>query len=245
MNKLTALLSAAALLVPLVVSAANFEGTVSMNMTDPRGNVMPVTISAKAPLTRMDFETPQGAAGMIMDQGKQQVTILMPQQRMYMVQPIPAGAAEKAAKDADVVPEKTNEHAKIAGYDTTKYVLKTKDGSTDIWVTDQLGTFMGFGTNAMASMGPRRGRASSSEARWEKAFEGKDAFPLRVTSTNASGKQTFQMEATAVEKKSLPDSTFTPPADYQMFDMGAMMRGGGMPGGMPGMPGGGHPPREK
>ena len=114
MNKLTALLSAAALLVPLVVSAANFEGTVSMNMTDPRGNVMPITISAKAPLTRMDFETPQGAAGMIMDQAKQQVTILMPQQRMYMIQPIPAGTAEKAAKEDSRIAKSSQRNSRVS-----------------------------------------------------------------------------------------------------------------------------------
>ncbi len=233
MKLLPSLMAATALLSPLVMSAANFEGRVTMAMTDKRGTTIPMTISAKAPHTRMDFETPQGAAGMIVDQGKQEVTILMPQQKMYMVQPTPNAAVDEAMKDNTGAPEKTDEHAKIAGYDTTKYVMKTKDGTTDIWVTDQLGTFMGFGTEAMSSFGRRGKRGNSAEDAWEKAFQGKDAFPLRVISTGPSGKQTFKMEATSVEKKSLPDSTFVPPSDFQKLDMSAM---GGM---------GGRPPREK
>ena len=33
------------------------------------------------------------------------------------------------------------------------------------------------------------------------------------------------MEVTGIEKKSLPDSMFTPPEDYKKFDMGGMMKG--------------------
>lgn len=243
MKKLTSLISAAAILVPVAVSAASFEGRVVMKVTDAHGSVVPMTISLKSPLTRMDFETPQGAAGMIMDQSKQQVTILMPEQKMYMVQPIPASAAEPATKGGELAPEKTNEHEKIAGYDTTKYVLKGKNSTTEIWVTDQLGTFLGLGTNAMSGFGARRGgRSNAANAGWEKAFEGKDAFPLRVIETGTNGKQSSRMEATSVEKKSIPDSAFAPPADYQMLDMGAMMQGRGMPGGMPGSA---RVPREK
>ena len=58
------------------------------------------------------------------------------------------------------------------------------------------------------------------------------------------------MEATAINKQSLPDSTFQPPPGYQKFDMGGMMKDmGGMMGdgmgdmmdGMNGMMGGGGP----
>lgn len=55
-------------------------------------------------------------------------------------------------------------------------------------------------------------------------------FPLRVVSTDKGSKETFRMEATEVKKESLPDSLFAPPADYQKFDMGGMMRGMGLPG---------------
>jgi hypothetical protein len=64
---------------------------------------------------------------------------------------------------------------------------------------------------------------------------GKGVFPLRVVTTTG-GKETYRMEATAVEKTALPASTFAAPADFK--NLSDMMRGMGMPGGIPGMPGG-------
>jgi len=46
-----------------------------------------------------------------------------------------------------------------------------------------------------------------------------------VVSKNSKGKETTRMEATAVEKTSLPASDFAPPAGFEKFDMGAMMKG--------------------
>ena len=44
-------------------------------------------------------------------------------------------------------------------------------------------------------------------------------------SKDKSGKQTFKMEATAINKQTLPESLFTPPAGYQKLDMGGLMKG--------------------
>ena len=60
-------------------------------------------------------------------------------------------------------------------------------------------------------------------------------FPLRVVGYNAAGAEDMRMEATKIEKKTLPDTDFVPPADYKVIDMAAMMQGLG---GKPGAPGG-------
>src|SRR5690606_21257588 len=110
--------------------------------------------------------------------------------------------------------------AKILGYTATKYI-STGDGTkTDLWLAEGLGTFMGFNTNPMAG-----GRRKAAPQAWERALAGKELFPLRVTGRDKSGRESFQLEVTAIDKTSLPDSLFVPPAGYQKFDMGGMMKG--------------------
>lgn len=236
MKILTSAFVALALSAPIAVSAAGFEGKVAMKLTGQNGREMPMTFNLKSGLARIDVETGGHSFSAIMDSAKQQMTMLMPEQHMYMVRPMPKPAPTTDNKKAeDVGIEKTDEHAKILGYDTTKYVAKTPQGTTEIWVTDQLGTFPGI------NPGPGRPGRPARQQAWEEAFRGKDAFPLRVVGTSAEGKETNRMEVTSIEKVSLPDSLFAPPADYQEFNMEKMM------GGRMGMPGGMHPsapPRE-
>ena len=99
-----------------------------------------------------------------------------------------------------------------------------------IRLAEGLGAFMApSGGNPM---GGGRSGGGGGQA-WERALAGKELFPLRVVSLDKGGKQTFRMEATAIDRKSLPDSLFAPPAGYQKFDMGGMMKGM-MPPGLPG-----------
>jgi len=66
---------------------------------------------------------------------------------MYMVQPIAGkAAASNSADPSGVSFEKTGVTEKILGYDCTKYVAKTKDTTSELWVTEQLGAFMRYGT---------------------------------------------------------------------------------------------------
>jgi hypothetical protein len=93
-----------------------------------------------------------------------------------------------------------------------------------MWLAEGLGTFMSFNqSNPMAGGRSGRGGAQPSQD-WERALAGKELFPLRVVSKDKSGKDSFKMEATAINKQTLPDSLFTPPASYQKLDMG-MMKG--------------------
>ena len=88
-------------------------------------------------------------------------------------------------------------------------------------------------------MGGGRKRGGPPSQAWERALAGKDLFPLRVVGLDRSGKETFRMEVTSIEKQTLPDSLFVPPADYTKMDMGGMMQGMGIPGlpGLKGFPG--------
>jgi hypothetical protein len=247
MKKLIPLLLAAVLATPTAFLAATFEGKVAMKITGPREGPSQMTFSLKEGFTRIDVAAAKGpAAAMIFDQAKEQMTILMLEQKMFMIRPVPKPAATAATPAGDmgtVGVVKTGATENILGYDCVKYTSQSKDGTTETWVTDQLGAFMGMGAggNSMGGMGGRRGPGAGAPPAqaWEQALTGKNMFPLRVVTT-AGGKETFRMEATSVDKVALPASTFAPPADFR--DIGEMMRGMGMPGGMPGMPGGMKPP---
>ena len=207
-----------------------------MKMSGPKDAPPTMTFSVKEGYTRLDMSGAEGRnAGIIFNMAKQEMTILMLDQKMYMTQaltPAQVAAASGAESVAGVAVTTTRE--KILGYDCVKYVVQSKEGTSEIWATDQLGAFLGFGGSPTG--GGRRGPGGRQAPQgWEEAITGKGVFPLRVVTT-VSGKETFRLEATAVEKVTLPASLFTPPADFQ--DLSGMMRGMGMPSGIPGLPGG-------
>lgn len=218
----TALLSCL-LLVPSLVSAKTFEGTVSMTMSDGRNGTHQITYSIKGSKirTQMMGGAAQNTAA-ILDLDQQQVIVLMPAQSMYMVMPMKQtmDQVSSANVSADTTLENTGINKEILGYECTKYLAKSSDGVTEIWATDQLGAFMGLGSmqNPMA-----RGKA---KAAWEKALDGKNFFPLLVITPGKNG-DSFTLKTTAIEPQSLAPSLFEAPADYRKFDMGAMMQGMG------------------
>jgi len=228
-----------ALFIPVAASAASFEGKVTMKMTGPKGMPPTMTFSLKEGFSRIDMNAEGHNAAVIYDAAKQQTTMLMLDQKMYMTQALPkpqvtaAGMAEGAAGAAVEV---TTTKEKILGYDCVKYVAQTKEGTSEMWVTDQLGAFLGFGGPPPMGGGKRgSGGGAPAPQGWEAAITGKGVFPLRVVTT-AGGKETFRLEATAIEKVAVPASAFYPPSDFQ--NLSEMLKGLGMPGGIPGMPGG-------
>ena len=202
-----------------------------MNMTGSKGDApSTVTLFLKEGMMKMDMATERGQFTTIMDLKNRQTTLIMHEQRMYMVQPIrqdteqhPQESMNKEfPKDVQITTEKDT----ILGYDCTKIIATGKDGTSEIWITDQLGQFMGF------TRGGPFGGQRQVPPQWETILKGKDFFPLRVVVHNKD-KQVSRMDVTSVEKKHFSDSDFAVPDGYQKFDMGSMFRGA-FPGGAPG-----------
>jgi hypothetical protein len=233
---LVALVALVALFAPVAVFAANFEGKITMKMSGPKDAPPAMTFSLKEGFSRLDMIGGGQNAAVIYDVAKQQITILMLDQKMYMIQAMPKletspGGLATSATDGTL--KVTTIREKILGYDCVKYVEKSPEGTSEIWATDQLGGFQGFGGPPAGS--DQRGPGAPPPQGWETALAGKGVFPLRVITT-AGGKETFRLEATAVEKVALPAQLFYAPADYQ--DLSAMLKSMGMSGGIPGLPGG-------
>jgi len=225
MNLFTRLTTTGVLLLAPAAFAANaFEGKVSMTMTSSRGESHALNYMMKGSTMRMDME---GApASTIMDMGKRQMTILLHQQRMYMVRPMPepqhqtqAGSEGSPSSPHDMPDvQSTGKTEKILGYTCNQFLIKDGDKTTEVWLAPDLGMFMGL--NAGGSPFGGRGRGNPEvAAKWEQVFKGKAGFPLRVITREASGKESMRMEVTKIEKGGVSDSDFTPPGDYRPFQM--------------------------
>jgi len=207
-------------------SAQPFEGKIRLKMTGQTGSskhtgndsAVFMDYSLKGGLIRVDMDNGTGMSfGSIIDPAKHEVTMLMPQQKMYMVRKMPESST---APQSDTEFVRTGETETILGYKCEKVIVKSKNGDAEIWGAEGLGTFQ-----SMSAGGPM-GRAAPKGA-WEASLAEHGFFPLRMVSRDKSGKELMRMEAVSVDKQSLPDSTFAPPADFQKFAMPAIPGFGG------------------
>ena len=244
------LLFAGALVVTTALHAASFEGKVRMQMSDgpaKSSEVVLIDYLIKEGLFRMEMQ-PTDKSGknsgspisIIMDGKKEEATMLMPSEKMYMVMSTaqktspstatPRGDAPRpaAGKMPNVTFEKTGETETILGYKCEKYLLKEENKTIAMWLTSELGDFAGFGPTATGAMAGMKGGNRAAAQAWAGSLVGKGLFPMRVVGTTPDGKENLRMEVTAIEKKSLPASDFAPPAGWKKFEMpnmGDMMKG--------------------
>lgn len=212
------------LLVPSFLSAKTFEGTVKMTMSDSRDATHQISYSIKGALIRTDVSGERGmTAAAIIDTDKELITVLMPAQSMYMTMPMQQTMDQVSSGSVshDTTLENTGITKQILGYECTKYLSQGSEGTTEIWATTELGSFMGLGGGMQGPMGGNKPKPA-----WEQAIAGKDFFPLLVIG-QGKGKNKFTLTTTSVERMSLSDSLFEAPAGYRKFDMGAMMQGMG------------------
>jgi hypothetical protein len=204
-------------------AADTFEGKISLAVTAERGRTMNMDYSLKGQKVRMDMSAEGNLVSSIMDLGKMEMLMLMPDQQMYMVMPMKQKveqAMEKAgANTADV--EVTGKTETILGYKCNQILVKDKGLVTEVWAAEGLGAFMGLSGGGPMG-GGMMGGGKPASAKWEEALKGKGGFPLRVITRDAKGKESFKMEATKIQPGSLPDSQFTAPAGYQKFAMPGM-----------------------
>ncbi len=222
MKRIALLLAPLALAVPAAHSAEPFEGKVAFTMTSGAGVPNEVSYTIKGAHVLISAGN---AVGIIMDRDKNEVTMMMPQQRMYMVRPLPqppAGLQAPNGATQGVSLQDTGATEKILGYSCKKYLVKTSSSTTELWLTDQLGSFIGLG---QAMGGGRPGGRTGPVQAWEQALQGKNFFPMRVVGQNSSGAEMFRLEVNAVDKQPVEDSVFSPPADWKKLDLGSMMGG--------------------
>lgn len=233
MNRPILLAFACCVLAAGSVRADPFEGKIDMSITTGGGQPQTIQYETRGDQVRMNVSGKGQQVSMIMDLSKEQMLILIPQRRMYLVRPLPAmgpgadsgpGNTQPTTTPRDSGLVHTGEKATILGYPCTKYTVAGQGGTVEVWATDELGNFAGFGGIARGPHGGMPGSAPPAE--WEQALVGKGFFPLKVTGTDSQG-HPFKLEVTSVQRESLPASEFSPPEGYQEFNMGGFMGGAG------------------
>jgi hypothetical protein len=225
-------LVASSFVAPVLAQPAGFEGIVAFKMGS-KGGGAEMTQMYKGMKNRTEISGRGENTAMIMDMTTGVMTVLMPQQKMYMVMDMKkAGQAAagmpfgKGRKDTGVgagVPtamasiKATGRKETIAGHECEYYVMGEK-GEAEVCSAKGLGMFM-MGQSpmggAMGGMAALAALGTNSDA--VKLFTD-GFFPLKMVNTEG-GKKEVVMEATRVEKKTLDASLFVPPPDYKEMKM--------------------------
>lgn len=219
-------------LLPAAPLAAQFEGTITMKMSDPA--MGKESIEAKYYIKGDRFAMGMTAPASAGPMAGQEIRMLFnpSAQKMTMLMPVAGemaammGGAKGIKMEMDLkdlptdnakAPEgsvkKLGTSQTIAGRACDDYEITSDGDPFQMCLTDGLGRFM------MAA-GGGMGR-DASVPKWARNLEGK--FPLKVSDKRGRG----MMEVTAITEGTVPASVFAIPSDYQ--DMGGMMGGmGGM-----------------
>lgn len=239
MKIIRALIPLCVLLLPVTLRADPFVGKLTVRFTDSNQSNKDkgphvMTYSMKEGFVRLDMDA-KGFGGMIMNLKEKQMIILMPQQKMYMVNVFTPTADQQAkaqarAQEANVQIKDTGEKETILGYSCEKFIVTDAKGlTTELWLAHDLQGFTGM------NPGAGLGRHPQVPAAWEDLAKN-GGFPMRVVSSDSKGEK-FRMEVTSVDPQSLADSVFEVPAGWQKFDMAAMF-GAAAKGMIPGGSGG-------
>jgi hypothetical protein len=221
MKRLASLVLALSVLSAGLAAPAAFEGKIRMRITS-EGKPQEIQYAMKGARLRMEMSDGKKTMASIVDMKALQVLLLMPDEKMYMVMPFRGAMEQAQAAAAESSFEKTADTAVILGYKTTKYLARTKGEKepVEIWAAEGIGAY--FNPDDFGSMAGKR-----KPAAWELQLREKGFFPLRTVTKDKRGRET-RMEVIALDKSSLPDSLFVPPADFKRFEMpglGGLLKG--------------------
>jgi hypothetical protein len=213
-----------ALAVPATgVAAQAFEGVVTQKMSAGGMNAE-MTVYVKGDKFRQDMSG-MGMPGsaVVVDGSKNEIFMLMSEQKMYMRVPAPP---PRQGEGAAVQFTATGRKETIAGHECEHYTVKADNTDVDVCVATGLGVF--YGTGGGNPMGGRRGGGGggdgmSNAAMRELARQFKDGFfPLKIQSQTDRGP--VSIEVTKIEKKAVSDDMFVIPEGFTEMRMGG--RGG-------------------
>jgi hypothetical protein len=249
----------------------NFEGEVTMSVSGKglgsggAASSKPKTLvfELKSPKVRIDAgndlatDNPmlaQGAAFIVDPPGKKAYALIVAQKKAIVFDFDKAKGGLKLPKlggDARGAPsappdppkiEKTGKKEIVAGYQCEVWKITSKTGHADACLAE------GIKWIDLTDIG-----LQSPEFAAVAAVSDFNHFPLRMVAFDEKNVETSRMEATKIDKKTLDDSHFVVPPDYQVVDLAALLGGFLPPAGAgvgsgrrpPGLPPGFVPPQPK
>jgi uncharacterized protein DUF4412 len=230
--------TAAVLAAPLGTAVAQipqpFEGVVEYNMTMGVRTVHTTYYQKGTRVrTEMDMGGQEGMGGMggmamIIDGATGTMTSIVPSQKIYMTMNLREMAAgiHQQGRDTTPLPKitSTGRHETIAGHDCEHVIMTSgRDHSqVDMCVARGMGYYMsggGSGPGAAQSFWSNIPNANDPRyAEFRRQFAN-GFFPLRMETKNDQGQVEMTMVATKVDRRSLSDDLFHPPADFREMKM--------------------------
>jgi hypothetical protein len=186
------------------------------------------------------FDSAAKKIDFVMDSSKQVIVIDLnkvgEQFKNMGPHPAPEHGGSAPAKPTEPPPKvtKTGKFDTIAGYKCENWDVATDHREATICVAEQGFSWLSLPMGALNGV--------PTEHLWmAELLDGKH-FPLRFVGYDKDGTtETARVEVTKLDAKTLPDTDFQYPPNYQVIDLDQMLKGfagmGGA-GGMPGMPGG-------
>ncbi len=188
--------------------ALAFEGVVDYHISSG-DHQMDMEYLIKGHKIRFNGNVKSHNSAGILDPDAKTITILMPEQKRYMVQDLTD--YKKMASQAQGKFSDTGNSETILGHNCEEYLYESKSGQAHIWLASNLGFFGGL------FQGPAS-KSGSMDA-WVKMAQDKGLFPIKSVYNGTDGKEKSTMTATKISKQTVDDSNFQVPPDYKELKM--------------------------
>jgi uncharacterized protein DUF4412 len=223
------------LLLRAVPALAQFEGRIDMKMTrnvegTPREVVYSMFVRKEMLAAQAGEGGETAAKGKFIFRGDKKVMwVLNDKENTYLEIPLTDDSngtkRHRPGKiSSSVTLRKTGMKETILGYPCEEWVDQDTEKVTHIWGTSKLGNVYEGLMKSFEQLNPRL--VESQMEGWEGELARMKVFPLKIVSSK-DGDTTESQEVTRIERASLQESMFEPPAGYKKqtldADMGKMM----------------------
>jgi Domain of unknown function (DUF4412) len=204
-------------IAPKQFSQSHFEGKIVLEISSGEGTNT-VNYYTKGDKVRFEVNSQRGEADIIFDKKNNKMLMIMPAMKMYMEFPMnlvpnenysTGKGDDSSGEKAKIDFVKTGETKNINGYNCEKWVIKDEKGSSEAWMTKDLGGIMFFESPM----------SRKSKPKWQQDLEDSGYFPMLVMQKDSDGKETKAFEVKSVEKQSLDDSFFSVPDGFNQMKM--------------------------
>lgn len=212
-----------------IISAAQkiFEGVVSYRITSPKAS-NDITIYSKYALSKIKLTMTNKEVQFVFDRENQKMVMIVPDDKVYTIQTLkgetkenkPSSLASNQKQEVQALPQLTGKTKKILGYECEQWLETNNQGTTEIWLTKEIGTLNALSIisdsnipKSVAGVGARM--VSGIFLPVTKGIKLGDYCPLQIIHYSPRGQTISSVEAISLQAQTLDNSIFQPPTNFQ------------------------------